>query len=72
MRHEGWKSAIWMLAAGVWLAGAGPMRGQSQEQAQSKGETQAQSSKDAQASPSQGGSQAPGRLASGSASRFSG
>jgi hypothetical protein len=64
MRHEGWKSAIWMLAAGVWLAGAGPMRGQSQEQAQSKGETQAQSSKDTQAKPSQAGSQAPGQTES--------
>jgi hypothetical protein len=64
MRHEGLNSAIWMLAAGVWLAGAGPMRGQSQEQAQSKGETQAQSSKDARANASQAGSQAPSQAES--------
>jgi hypothetical protein len=64
MRHEGWMSAIWMLAAGVWLAGAGPVRGQSQEQAQPKGATQAQSSKDAQANTSQAGSQSPGQAES--------
>ena len=56
MRHEGWKSAIWILAAGVWLAGAGAVRGQSQEQAQP--------SKDTQAKPSQAGSQAPGQAES--------
>jgi hypothetical protein len=53
-----------MLAAGVWLAGAGPMRGQSQEQAQSKGETQARSSNSAQANPSPAGSQTPSQAES--------
>jgi hypothetical protein len=52
------QSAIWFLAAGVWLAGAGQMRGQSQEQAQSKSEAQAQSSKDAPAKASQAGASA--------------
>jgi hypothetical protein len=55
MRYEGLKPAIWILAAGVWLVGAGPTRGQSQEQAQSKSETQAQSSKDSPAKASQAG-----------------
>lgn len=50
MRSEGLKSAICMLAAGVWLAGAGRIRGQSQEQAQS--------SKEAPANASQSGTQA--------------
>jgi hypothetical protein len=64
VRHEGLKSAIWMLTAGVWLAGAGPMLCQSQEQTQSKGETQARSSNTAQANPSQEGSQTPSQVGS--------
>jgi hypothetical protein len=58
MKNKGLKPAIWILAAGVWLVGAGPTRGQSQEQAQSKSETQAQSSKDAPAKASQAGAAA--------------
>jgi hypothetical protein len=53
MRFEGVRTASWILAAGMWLAGASPMRGQSQEQAQAKTETQAQSSKYAPARASQ-------------------
>ena len=40
------------------------MRGQSQEQTQSKGETQARSSNSAQANPSQAGSQTPSQAES--------
>jgi hypothetical protein len=64
MRHEGLRSAIWLLAAGVWLAAAGAVCGQSQEQAQSKGDTRDQASKNAQANPAQTGSQAPGQAES--------
>jgi hypothetical protein len=59
MSNEELKSAIWMVVIGMSLVFAGPVRGQSQDQAQSKGNAQAQPSKDSQASASQTGAQAP-------------
>lgn len=64
MRRADLISAIWLLVVGVWLAGAGRVRGQSQDQAQSKGAAQGQTSKDAPANTSQKGSQAPNQAES--------
>jgi hypothetical protein len=49
MRNEGLKCAISIVVAGVWLAGVGPIQGQSQ----SNSEAQAQSSRDARANASE-------------------
>jgi hypothetical protein len=59
MRDKRLRFAIRILAAGVWLVGAGPMRGRSQEQAQSSKDAPAKGSEAGAPAASQAESQAP-------------